>query len=399
MNINLNGTTNVNLNDFTVTFKLDPSSLTAFTAFRAAGAHPRSEQQPAPEPQPAQSTQQTTVQPMNSPTRNDSQYEVDDVLSLDLYSAKKSVASDENEDEDTVESSTHTVIGRIEQHPVYDWKNYPYTPNLPKNDDTSVCFFVKKPDETDSATYTGFHLKFGYSYLTYGSDNRRPPYWVRKQCLGVFQCSIKGCKFVAMPTRGTKKGKTALPKECNDRCPSHPEHVLFHRRCHAGLMVHEYIPGHYCVKVVERHVDDHPVPPQTFDKIPTIVKQGLIEKNIANKDLGASALIIGTPQRKGFNDEFPGNPAFLNRDGVRRLKAQTLRSVSNSDIWKMLSGYLKSKKLIVSHSVARYDFHFSIQDDHCRKLTNESTFPLDICPLLPTAQQYTARRFTWLLPS
>jgi hypothetical protein len=132
MNINLNGTTNMNLNDFTVTFKLDPSFLAPFLAFTAAGANPRSDQQHTPGQQPAQATQQTTVQPTNPRTRNDSEYEVDDVLSLDLCSAKKSVASDENDDKDTVEPSTHTVIGRIEQHPVYDWKTIHILPIFQK---------------------------------------------------------------------------------------------------------------------------------------------------------------------------------------------------------------------------------------------------------------------------
>ena len=68
---------------------------------------------------------------------------------------------------------------------------------------------------------------------------------------------------------------------------------------------------------------------------------------------------------------------MLNRDGIRRLKATTLRSHSNPDILKLLSVYLKSKKLIVSHSLGGYDFHFTIQDDHCRKLTNESMYPLE----------------------
>ena len=82
LNINLNGTTNVNLNDFTVTFKFDPSSLAAFTAFTAAGAHPRSEQNT----QPAQPTQQTTVRPTKPRSRNESLFEVEDVLSLDSAS-------------------------------------------------------------------------------------------------------------------------------------------------------------------------------------------------------------------------------------------------------------------------------------------------------------------------
>jgi hypothetical protein len=379
MNINLNGTTNVNLNDFTVTFKLDPSTLTAFTAFTAAGAHPRSEQQPAHEPQPAQRTQQTTVRPTNPCTRNDSHIEVDDVLSLDSSSAKNSVASDGNEDEVTVESLTYNVIGRIDQHPVYHWKNYPYAPNGPETDAPPVCFFVKKPDETDSESGAtpAFNLKFAYSYLTYGSETRRPPYWVRKQCLGVFQCTMKGCKFLATPMRGPKKGKTALPGECKDRCPRHKEQILEHRACHARLMVNEDLPGHYCVQVLDKHVDDHPIPPQTFDRIPTIIKRGMVKKIIAYKDLGASALIIGTPQRPGLYNEFPGNPAVLNRDAVRRLKATTLKASPSSDILKLLSVYLKTKKLIVSHSVAEYDFHFSMQDDHCRKLTNETTYPLE----------------------
>ena len=267
LNINLNGTTNVNLNDFTVTFKFDPSSLAAFTAFTAAGAHPRSEQNT----QPAQPTQQTTVRPTKPRSRNESLIEVEDVLSLDSASAKDAVENNENEDELSVESSTYTVIGRIDKYPVYLWKNYPYAPNGP-----DVYFFVKKPDETDSefGSLPAFNLKFAYSYLTYGSDTRRPPYWVRKQCLGVFQCTVEGCKFLATPTRGPKSGKTAPPGDCKDRCPRHPEQILLHRSCNARLMVNEYHPGHYCVQVLDRHVDDHPIPPRPSTKSPPLSSKG-----------------------------------------------------------------------------------------------------------------------------
>ena len=85
------------------------SSLAAFTAFTAAGAHSRSEQNT----QPAQPTQQTTVRPTKPRSRNESLFEVEDVLSLDSASAKDAVENNENEDEVSVESSHCWVDGQL----------------------------------------------------------------------------------------------------------------------------------------------------------------------------------------------------------------------------------------------------------------------------------------------
>ena len=114
-------------------------------------------------------------------------------------------AADMNDD--TRQSSTPHVIGEIEGYPVYDWKSYPYGPNASDTNDTAMCYFVKKPEaEAENNTRPAFTLKLAYSYPTYGTD-RRAPFWVRKQCMGVFQCRVKRCTFLATPVRGTKKAR------------------------------------------------------------------------------------------------------------------------------------------------------------------------------------------------
>jgi hypothetical protein len=273
-NINLNGTTNLNIRDVTITLKIDPSILSALQTSAATGLQSRAEANPV---QPAQHTPTTVQYPdqqilptpsvMNVPnptktrTRTQSDYEVEDVLSLDSSAATDRIASDENGDDDTADddtagSLTAHEIGRIDQYPVYHWKHYPYTPNGSVNPDTYVRFFVKKPDETDSESGAtpAFNLKFAYSYLTYGAETRRPPYWVRKQCLGVFQCTMKGCKFLATPMRGRKKGMRSLPADCKVRCPSHTNQPLLHIPCHARLWINEDTPSYYCVQVMEQAV-------------------------------------------------------------------------------------------------------------------------------------------------
>ena len=106
-----------------------------------------------------------------------------------------------------------------------------------------------------------------------------------------------GCTFLATPLRGKEKRQTALPGECKDFCPMHLDKALLHRPCFARLYVHEDNPGYYCVKVMDRHANIHPIPPQTFDKLPTVIKQGITKKIIAHKDLGATALIVGSTKR------------------------------------------------------------------------------------------------------
>ena len=73
----------------------------------------------------------------------------------------------------------------------------------------------------------------------------------------------------------------------------HPDQVLLHRSCFDRLLIHEDNTGYYCVKLVDQHANNYSIPPQTFNKIPTVIKQGITKKIIAHKDLGATALIVG----------------------------------------------------------------------------------------------------------
>ena len=131
------------------------------------------------------------------------------------------------------------------------------------------------------------------------------------------------------------------------------------------------------MEVVESHRNDHPIPPQTFDKLPTVIKQGITKKIVAFKDLGATALIVGNTKRTSLYEDFPGNPAVLNRDGVHRLKAATLKSDGKNTILDVLAVYLESDDLVVSHSIGAKDFHLCMQDDRCREFANEIQYPIE----------------------
>ena len=131
------------------------------------------------------------------------------------------------------------------------------------------------------------------------------------------------------------------------------------------------------MEVVESHRNDHPIPPQTFDKLPTVIKRGITKKIVAYKDLGATALIVGNTKRTSLYEDFPGNPAVLNRDGVRRLKAATLKSDGKNTILDVLAVYLESDDLVVSHSIGAKDFHLCMQDDRCREFANEIQYPIE----------------------
>jgi hypothetical protein len=374
VNLNINGSVDFNVRDFSITLKLDPSLIQWVQNGTGHGQTNQTTTPQQPSAVPLQHTLNSEQRRTSSVKRNDSVVDVEDVLSLESLSRDDSLA---HEVHDRPQGSLHPLrIGYIDKIPVYDWKNYPYGPNISENTETAK-FFIKKPDdESETDIKPKFSLKFAYSYLTYGKDSKRAPYWVRKQCMGVFQCAVKRCNFLATPVRGRIKGRYALPAPCKDLCPLHPEKTPLHKPCFAGLLINENTPGHYCVQVLEPHTD-HPIPPQTFDKIPTIVKQGIAKKIVAYKDLGANALIVGTPKRTSFYDEFVGNPAVKNRDGVRRLKASLLKADCHNNILEVLSLYLTKVDLVVSHSIAGDDFHLCMQDKHCREFAKGNHYPLE----------------------
>ena len=127
-------------------------------------------------------------------------------------------------------------------------------------------FYVKKP-AGDIECASGLSLKFVHKYMTYGRNHRRYPRWVRKQCMGVFLCEAPGCKFCAAPFAGQKKGKEALPRPCEKKCPIHKNEVMIHVPCFAGMHIHEDHEGLYCVLLLNKQ-KDHSPPPQLFGNMP-----------------------------------------------------------------------------------------------------------------------------------
>jgi hypothetical protein len=197
--------------NLTVTVRLDPAFISFVTTLMGNG-HTR---QTSSTEHPVAESTTSPLEAIPSPSKTSpsktggqtvSDYIADDVSTDSPLSQVEAEANDGKRNNDTHQSlSPLTIIGRIEGYPVYDWTSYPYGPNAPEENDIANCFFVKKPViEAENLTRSAFTLKLAYSYLTYGSD-RRAPFWVRKQCMGVFQCSVQGCSFLATPVRGKKK--------------------------------------------------------------------------------------------------------------------------------------------------------------------------------------------------
>lgn len=90
-------------------------------------------------------------------------------------------------------------------------------------------------------------------------------------------------------------------------CLQHPENSLRHVPCSARINIHSDIDSLYCVAVVDKHTD-HPIPPQQFGKVPPFVKIMLQNKVVTNPNVGASALVMGTPERTAIGDKHPLHP-------------------------------------------------------------------------------------------
>lgn len=273
-----------------------------------------------------------------------------------------------------------TLVHYLNGDAVYSWQNYPYWLNS-HHSDAPIKFFVEMPPEEEVvASATNLDIKFGYHFLHYSRDKGRKICWSRNQCLGVHICTTPGCKFTDRPIRPEKKGREVLPPPSKKRCPQHPDLPLKHVKCQARTAFHHDVDGYVCVYVQDGHTD-HPHPPQPFASLPPFVKSQLQDKIVEHRNVGASALIMGTPHRSSTSQDHPGHDAVANRDAIRQLRTQMMKSSGpqqEDPAYQVAASYAADREWVQSCSVHESDFHFAMQDKECRKAICENTGAFEV---------------------
>ena len=199
----------------------------------------------------------------------------------------------------------------------------------------------------------------------------------KKYCLGIFKCTMIGCKTVVRPHHPKKITKFKAPTlGPHQRCPAHGQLFMKHIFCGATMTV---IRNNTTKNVTLIHTGHHPHEQPPSPKVPVMVQQRINTCVAVNPSLTPLNLETGTP---GLDPVTRDCKELFHKDKLKdhvsnaKKKIRGIESVLELRDWQKEMG-----KQYIAHTSFDESGCLTLQTDFMKRMAkeNKSGFETDAC--------------------